>query len=79
MSGYTLIHTHKHINKHTRSHRSPHESVQTQVFLFTTRATLNAEIPLGRLDQCITPNSKHIGVCTPHPQVKTRRLYQAIR
>ena len=35
MSGYTLIHTHKHINKHTRSHRSPHESVQTQVFLFT--------------------------------------------
>ena len=27
-----------------------------------TRATLNAEIPLGRLDQCITPNSKHIGV-----------------
>ena len=35
MSGYTLIHTHKHINKHTRSHRLPHESVQTQVFLFT--------------------------------------------
>ena len=39
------------------------ETKATQV----TRATLNAEIPLGRLDQYITPNSKHIGVIAPHP------------
>ena len=35
----------------------------------STRATLNAEIPLGRLDQYITSNSKHIGVSAPHPSM----------